>query len=296
MSARLVPASSVDLVPFFGLVIVVLLVLGSLALAGCSAPTAPPEEALDAGLPSIIEPMPAAPTPADEGKPGAWEPLPGIEPAGRMFVVAPEGEGPVKPLVLIHGAWGLDESARGLARDLAAAGYTVAAPDLYDGVVSTSRLTKDELLQGIGGDRALAMVRAAATRVREASGGAAARVAIVTMHAGAPIAMRAVSEEDSYAGLVIDSFLPQGEQAPAAALRCPAVLLIGENDGSLTPAVREEILADFEGLGSPLEIVTIVAAGTDLFDREAMGFSDVAYPEAIEATRAFLDRVLAATP
>jgi carboxymethylenebutenolidase len=52
--------------------------------------------------------------------------------------IAPARPSPGKPVLLLHAWWGLNEVIRDLADRLAGDGFTVMAPDLFDGVVSTT--------------------------------------------------------------------------------------------------------------------------------------------------------------
>jgi len=52
--------------------------------------------------------------------------------------VAPARPAPGPPVLLLHAWWGLSQTMRDLADRLAGDGFTVMAPDLFDGVVSTT--------------------------------------------------------------------------------------------------------------------------------------------------------------
>lgn len=52
--------------------------------------------------------------------------------------VAPAQPSPGPPVLLLHAWWGLNQTIRSLADRLAGDGFTVMAPDLFDGVVSTT--------------------------------------------------------------------------------------------------------------------------------------------------------------
>jgi carboxymethylenebutenolidase len=52
--------------------------------------------------------------------------------------LAPARPSPGPPVLLLHPWWGLNEAMRDLADRLAGDGFTVMAPDLFDGVVSTT--------------------------------------------------------------------------------------------------------------------------------------------------------------
>lgn len=52
--------------------------------------------------------------------------------------LAPARPSPGAPLLLLHAWWGLNQTIRDLVDRLAGDGFTVMAPDLFDGVVSTT--------------------------------------------------------------------------------------------------------------------------------------------------------------
>jgi carboxymethylenebutenolidase len=52
--------------------------------------------------------------------------------------LAPARPSPGPPVLLLHAWWGLNDVMRNLADKLAGDGFTVMAPDLFDGVVSTT--------------------------------------------------------------------------------------------------------------------------------------------------------------
>ena len=52
--------------------------------------------------------------------------------------VAPARPGPGAPVLLLHAWWGLNQPIKDLADRLAGDGFTVMAPDLFDGIVLTT--------------------------------------------------------------------------------------------------------------------------------------------------------------
>ena len=57
--------------------------------------------------------------------------------AGDAYL-APASPSPGAPILLLHSWWGLNADMRNLADRLAADGFTVMAPDLFDGTVNTT--------------------------------------------------------------------------------------------------------------------------------------------------------------
>lgn len=57
---------------------------------------------------------------------------------GTDIYLAPARPSPGAPILLLHSWWGLNQDLRNLADRLAADGFTVMAPDLFDGTVLTT--------------------------------------------------------------------------------------------------------------------------------------------------------------
>jgi carboxymethylenebutenolidase len=63
--------------------------------------------------------------------------------------VAPARPSPGPPVLLLHAWWGLNDAIRDLADRLAGDGFTVMAPDLFDGVVLTTPQDAEALTTAI---------------------------------------------------------------------------------------------------------------------------------------------------
>ncbi|HXA04510.1 MAG TPA: dienelactone hydrolase family protein [Bryobacteraceae bacterium] len=106
-------------------------------------------------------------------------------------------------IVLFHSAYGLRPGVLQWAERLRSAGYTVHAPDLYDGEVFTDRMDAVRKIQEVGFDGVLARSQAAVSHLRSdlvyagfSNGGACAELLAATrpgasgailMHAPLPI-------------------------------------------------------------------------------------------------------------
>ena len=66
--------------------------------------------------------------------------------------VAPAQPSPGGPVLLLHPWWGLNQTIRDLADRLAGDGFTVMAPDLFDGTVLTTPEDAKEHLSSLGDD------------------------------------------------------------------------------------------------------------------------------------------------
>jgi carboxymethylenebutenolidase len=87
-------------------------------------------------------------------------------------------------VLLLHPWWGLNDDIVRYADRLAAAGFTVAAPDLYEGRVATTIEEADRLSSSLDEDVADAFVLAALDELGAAIGDPAARMATIGFSMG----------------------------------------------------------------------------------------------------------------
>jgi dienelactone hydrolase len=242
--------------------------------------------------PSIVDPMPAAPGPADAGKPGRWEPVKDTGTPGRLFVVEATGAAPARGVVLVHSWWGVNAEMRELARQLAAHGATVVLPDLYDGVESTTHLSAPELALGVAKERANALLGAARARLESESKLKGRPLALVALGSGGPWAWRFVAAGHAeWKAVAFDSVqLQLLEDFPGPLAKVPLLLLAGDSSSTYTPQTLDKIAARAKDGGAQLTIVRVANAGNDVLDRWALGWTQTAYDEALQNLSEFLDR------
>ncbi len=257
------------------------LVLVLVLVAGCRpAPEAPPELP---DPPSIVAEMPAARTVADEGHPGDWVPLEGLSPAARAFCVGPDaapgqGSGPAPGVLIVHGTWGLNRDVRLLARTLANRGVVACAPDLYDGIFAGSRLGAAELVESVSAERAGRTIAAARAALQADPRVGGKPVVLLVLGHGARWAVPAVAADASGLARIVFDNPPVAlfhERAPA--LKPPVLILAGEHSSAYDAARRAALDEAFRAAGVTLTWDVIPAAGTDLLDPRAIGFSREAY-------------------
>lgn len=88
----------------------------------------------------------------------------GVEADG--YLSRPTDPGPWPAVVVLHEWWGLDPHFRELSRRLAAEGYVVLVPDLYDGEVTTDEEEAARLKTSLDTDQAAAVTTAAVPYLR----------------------------------------------------------------------------------------------------------------------------------
>jgi carboxymethylenebutenolidase len=83
------------------------------------------------------------------------------------YLAEPAGEGLFPALIVIHEWWGLNESTRNDAKELAKSGYAALAVDLYRGKSTSDSEVAHELMRGLPEDRAIRDLKAAFSFLQE---------------------------------------------------------------------------------------------------------------------------------
>jgi carboxymethylenebutenolidase len=177
-------------------------------------------------------------------------------------------------VVVLHAWWGLNDDAIAYADRLADAGYAVAAPDMFEGQVATTREDADRLSQEHESGGVDAIVLAAVDLLAERLG-ANARLAVVGFSFGAGYAIWAPSERQSLAASVVY----YGAWAGPFLTKSTAALLghfaeadeftsddeIREMEEAFRAAGREAIVHRYPGTGHWFA----EPSRTDAYDRDA---------------------------
>ena len=122
--------------------------------------------------------------------------------------IAPARPSPGKPVLLLHAWWGLNEVIRDLADRLAADGFTVLAPDLFDGRVLRTieeATANQETIEGsdVGEERLHGRVTAAFDHLLALSEVTGEKAAVVALSFGAWYGARLADRRDEVAAIVI---------------------------------------------------------------------------------------------
>jgi carboxymethylenebutenolidase len=90
---------------------------------------------------------------------------------------------------VLHSWWGLNEWVRDFCRRLAGEGYTVLAPDLFDGVQPVTEAEGEAVLAGVDADELSGLVMSSAHTLRAMSQDASRPIAVVGFSMGASLAL-----------------------------------------------------------------------------------------------------------
>lgn len=171
---------------------------------------------------------------------------------------------PVRPVILVHGAWGLDSAICDLADALAAGGAVVLVPDLAGGRLPVDRDAAAALLAGLEPEDAIRALAASVDALRadpalqggdDARDSTAAGVDVAGFGAGAPLAAFLAVVRPEITRLVLAGGDPP--DLPIAAwdgLEADALVLLGADQDGGPAAAWAATLA---GLGPHARIETL---------------------------------------
>lgn len=262
-------------------------------ISGCGkeTPSVPPPP-LET-FPPLLAEMPATPVGADEGQPGVWEPLPGLTPPARAFLVEPTGNQKIPGILLVHSHRGVTRDIRRLARQLSDAGFLVVAPDLLDGLEASSRLALKDLQSGINPSRARETLRAGFSRLKAHPRTEGQSQTLLALAVGGHWALDMGNPFPEIKAMAFDSYSFQDQDlVTLSSVGCPVQLLVGTENSAFPKAKTEALTRALADAKVPFELTLVPMSGTDLLDSQAPGFSPAAREEAITQVLAFFGKAV----
>ena len=109
--------------------------------------------------------------------------------AGEAFLVDPPGGEHGPGVLVLHSWWGLNQWVRDFCRRLAGEGYTVLAPDLFDGVQPVTAAEGEAVLGGVDPDELSGLVMSSAHTLRALTGRPDQPIATIGFSMGASLAL-----------------------------------------------------------------------------------------------------------
>ncbi|MFV0259484.1 MAG: dienelactone hydrolase family protein [Acidimicrobiales bacterium] len=108
--------------------------------------------------------------------------------AGEAFLVDPPGGEHGPGVMVLHSWWGLNDWVRSFCRRVAAEGFTVLAPDLFDGVQPITEAEGEAVLAGQNADELSGLVMSSAHTLRAMSADPNRPIAVIGFSMGASLA------------------------------------------------------------------------------------------------------------
>ncbi|MFI9486032.1 dienelactone hydrolase family protein [Promicromonospora sp. NPDC052451] len=171
------------------------------------------------------------------------------------YTAVPDGDGPFPGVVVVHDAYGMTAELRRVCDHLAAQGYVVHAPSMFQGGRCLRQTFRSFVAdQGPAYDR-LEAERAALADRPDCTG----RVGIMGFCMGGRFALVAAGRGGFDAASVNYGLLPKGKQEPAAldamlSAPCPVVASFGDRDTVVDVAEVAKLRAGLERAGVPVDL------------------------------------------
>ncbi len=108
--------------------------------------------------------------------------------AGEAFLIDPSG-GPGPGVLVLHSWWGLNPWTKDFCRRVSGLGFTVLAPDLFDGVQPMTEAEGEAVLGATDPDELSGLVMSSAHTLRAASRDASKPIGVVGFSMGASLAL-----------------------------------------------------------------------------------------------------------
>ena len=109
--------------------------------------------------------------------------------AGEAFLVDPPGGEHGPGVLVLHSWWGLNSWVRDFCRRLAGEGFTVLAPDMFDGVQPMTEPEGEAVLRGADPDEMSGLVMSSAHTLRAVSDDPQRPIAVIGFSMGASLAL-----------------------------------------------------------------------------------------------------------
>jgi carboxymethylenebutenolidase len=216
-----------------------------------------------------------------------------VEAAGQVTTVrlARPSSRTGPPVLLLHPWWGLNPDIEGLQDRLADAGFTVAAPDLFQGTIATSKEDADRLSSGLDEAFGDAATLAAADLLLAESGDA--RAATVGLSMGAAWALWLPAQRPRFVATV----LYYGTMTGPSLARTKAAVQghFAESDPYESTAGVAEVETALRDAGREVEFHTYPGTGHWFAEPSQEAYVAEAADLAFDRTVAFLRRELSGT-
>ena len=194
-------------------------------------------------------------------------------------------------VLVLHPWWGVNEDILAFVGRLAGAGFTVAAPDLFEGRVATTIEEADEVSSSVQEDFADAAVLAAADELGRVIGDPAVRLGVVGFSFGAAWALWLPAQRPEVVATVLYYGTMEGPSLSRA--RTPVLGHFAETDEYEPPENVAAVAQTLRTAGREVTMHTYPGTGHWFAEPSREAYVEDAAELAFERTVEFLRRALA---
>jgi carboxymethylenebutenolidase len=177
------------------------------------------------------------------------------------ILYAPDRQGPLPALVVIHEYWGLNDWVKEQASKLADQGYIALAIDLYRGKVADNPDLAHELMRGVPQDRATRDLKAAFDFLASQPKVKKDRIGSIGWCMGGGYSLDLALVEPHLAATVINYGHLATDPDAVKKINAPILGIFGGQDKGITPDDVKNFQQLMEKLGKPIEAKSYADAG-----------------------------------
>jgi carboxymethylenebutenolidase len=166
-----------------------------------------------------------------------------------FFPSQPSAGGP--GVVVVHEWWGLNEAFTALAGRFANAGFTVIAPDFYEGRIATDAASAGALMQAMKTERAMEIVAASCAELSRRTD---RKVGVTGFCMGGALAFAAATSLDGIACAVPFYGIPRADYFDPTKVRCPIQAHFAKEDDWAQPDRARAFAETVQGRGGAMEL------------------------------------------
>ncbi|HYR53016.1 MAG TPA: dienelactone hydrolase family protein [Candidatus Dormibacteraeota bacterium] len=210
------------------------------------------------------------------------------------YLSLPKGAGTHAGIVAIQEWWGLNDWVKAQADSLAAHGYVVFAPDLYDGKVAYDQETAHQLMSGLVEEDGMAKLRAAVDFLRSREDVRAHAIGVIGWCMGGNYAIRLAAADPGIRACVMYYGAPLNDPASIRNIQAAILGNYGAEDQGLSPEQVKKFEAALRTAGKSADFKIYPGAGHAFANEDNPwgGYRPAAAKDAWQRTVAFFDRYL----
>ncbi len=169
--------------------------------------------------------------------------------------VAVPASGRGRGVVVLHEAWGLDDSVRGVCARLAREGFVALAPDLFDGKIARDVAEAGRLLAGLDDERVLSDLEGAVHALLSHAAVDGAKVGVLGFCMGGHFALVA-GARNRRVGAVVDFYgLFPAPPLDLKGLEAPLLAIFAEHDEFIAADAIARLERDLRAAGKRASVL-----------------------------------------
>ncbi len=205
------------------------------------------------------------------------------------YYAAPVAPGDYPGVVMVHEWWGLNDTVKEMARNLAKEGYHVLAVDLFNGRVAADASEARQLTSAMDKESALKNMQAALLFLKDQK---AAKVAVWGWCFGGGQAMQLSVSDAPLDATVIYYGSLETDNTKLGKIKWPVLGVFGEKDASIPVSAVRDFETKLDALSVEKEIYVYPGVGHAFANPSGESFAPKETMDAWEKTVRFLDKHL----